>query len=438
MSRDAPGATWLDGVRAGLREEWQLVFGGHTRHARSGVLTVLLAIPLLYPAVVAYLYHAEDARERPALLVDLDGSALSRRLALALEATPELRLTGRPASVDEGVRALRRDEAEVLLVIPEDFTRHVKRGERGQLAVWSTGGNVYTWGIAFPAVAGVVGTLDAELAARTFVQRGLPPAAARLRAAPILTGDRRLFHPTGSYGRYTAAGVLLVVLQQLVVVSLAFSAGVRRERGGVDCSGVALAPSAGGARLLPVTEGVHPFGHLVGMAAAHAPSWLAGLAFVGLGVFPWMGWSGPSVLATAALLGLFALAIVPVSVAVASLVPDRMSAFQLLMFFSAPLFLASGFTWPASQMPGPVRWAMAVFPATPALRALRVVSMKSGELSAVLPELRWLAVQALAYALLAALVVLRPWRRGRVTGPSPRPTAPAAAAIPVPSTEATP
>jgi ABC-2 type transport system permease protein len=342
--------------------------------------------------VVAYLYHAGDARERPALLLDEDGSALSRRLALALEATPELHLVGRPASVDEGVEALRRDEAEVLLVIPADFSRRVKRGERGQLAVWSTGGNVYTWGIAFPAVASVAGTLNAELAARTFMQKGLPPYAARLRAAPIATGDRRLFHPTGAYGQYTAAGVLLIVIQQLIVVSLAFSAGVRRERG------------------LPVSEGAHPFGHLLGMASAHAPSWLAGLAFVGLAVYPWMGWAGPSVLSTTALLFAFALAIVPISVAVASVIPDRLSAFQILMFFSAPLFLASGFTWPASQMPAAVRAVMAIFPATPALRALRVLSMKSGELSAVAPELRWLALQAAAYTALAALFVLRPWR----------------------------
>jgi ABC-2 type transport system permease protein len=133
---------------------------------------------------------------------------------------------------------------------------------------------------------------------------------------------------------------------------------------------------------------------------------------------------------------MFAAAVVPVSVAVASLVPDRMSAFQILMFFSAPLFLASGFTWPASQMPAAVRAVMAVFPATPALRALRVLSMKSGELSAVAPELRWLAVQAVAFTALAAVVVLRPWRRGSAVDPSPR--VPAAPAIPALRTEVTP
>ncbi len=400
-------SSWLRSFRQGLREELRLVFGGRTRRQKSGVLTVLLAIPLLYPAIVAYLYHGEDAWERPALLLDLDRSALSRHLALDLEATPEIRIAGRPADLDGGLSALRRGEAELLLVIPADLSRQVKRGGRAQLAVWSAGGNVYTWSVALPAATTVVGTVNAELAGRRFLASGLPPEAARQRAAPIATGDRRLFHPSGSYGRYLAVGVLLIVIQQMIVVSLAFSAGVRRERG------------------LPVGAAPHPLGYLSGMAAAHSPFWLGGSLFISCVLLPWMGWSGPSVAATAALFVLFTAALAPVAVAVASLVPDRMSAFQILMFFSVPLFVASGFTWPGAQLPRAVEAVTLVFPATPALRALRVLSMKTGDLRAVAPELLWLLGQAAAYAALAAAVVLRPWRRrigdGVPTVPESRP-----------------
>jgi ABC-2 type transport system permease protein len=384
----------------GLREELGLILGGRSRKARSGVLGVLLAIPLVYPALVAWLYHGEEARQRPALLLDLDRSALSRRLALALESTPELRIAGKPSSLGEGEAALQRGEAELLVVVPEDLSRKVKRGERAQLAVWSTGGNVYTWSVAFPAASAVVAAVDADLSARAFARAGLPRAVARQRAAPISVGDRRLFHPAGTYGRYLAVGILLVVIQQAVVLSLAFSAGLRRERG------------------LPVVAGPHPLSYLSGMAAAHAPFWLGGLLFVSCAVLPWMGWAGPSTAATAALFTLFALALTPVAMGVASLVPDRMTAFQAVMFFSAPLFAASGFTWPASQLPRAVELATWAFPATPALRALRVLSMKSGDLRTVAPELSWLAGQALAYAALAAVLVLRPWRRLRREAPA--------------------
>lgn len=100
-----------------------------------------------------------------------------------------------------------------------------------------------------------------------------------------------------------------------------------------------------------------------------------------------------------------------------------MSAFQIVMFFSAPLFVASGFTWPAGQLPmlaEVVTWA---FPATPALRALRVLSMKSGNLRVVAPELLWLAAQAVFYAAAAALLITRPWQRSRRGGAGKGPLA---------------
>lgn len=377
---------WLRTLWSAARDEAALV-----ARERS-ILLVLVAVPLLYPAIVAWLYRAEEARERPALLLDLDGSALSRDLALRIDATPGVAVTGRPATLDEGLAALRAGEAELLLVVPEDLSRRVKRGEPARLAVWSGGANLYVWGVAYPDVVAAVGALDADLLARTLMARGLPPAAAAARSAPIATGDRNLYHPTGGYGRYFALGVMLIVIQQAVVVSMAFSAGVRRERG-------VEAPCR-----WPVAVGL-------GRALAHAPFWLGGVAFILGAVAPAMGWSGASTAALAVpFLGLVAV-LVPVALSIATLVRDRLAAFQLLMFFSAPLFVASGFTWPASQLPASVRAVTALFPATPALRALRVLSMKSSSLADVGPELLWLGAQLAVALAVAAVVVHRAWRR---------------------------
>ena len=379
-------SAWLRTLWAAARDEAALV-----ARERS-ILLVLLAVPLLYPAILGWLYRAEDACDRPALLLDLDGSALSRELALRLDATPGLAITGRPASLGEGQAALRAGQAELLVVVPEDLSRRVKRGEPARLVVWAGGANLYTWSLAYPDVLAAVSSVDARLLARTLMARGLPPAAAAARAAPIAIGERSLFHPTGGYGRYFVLGILLVVVQQAVVVSLAFSAGVRRELG-------LAAPAR-----WPVAVGL-------GRALAHAPFWLGGVAFILGAVVPAMGWSGPGAAAMAVPFLALVAVLVPVALAIASVVRDRLAAFQLLMFFSAPLFVASGFTWPASQLPASVRAVTALFPATPALRALRVLSMKPVGLAAVAPELLWLGLQLAAAAVVAAVVVHRAWRR---------------------------
>jgi ABC-2 type transport system permease protein len=130
-------------------------------------------------------------------------------------------------------------------------------------------------------------------------------------------------------------------------------------------------------------------------------------------VLPALGWAGPGLAGAGVLVAVFLLAMVPVAIAVAGFVRDRVAAFQLLMFLSVPVFVASGFTWPADQLPTHVRAVAALFPATPALRGLRILSMKTADLGAIAPELAWLALQLVAWTLLAAAVVRTPWARRR-------------------------
>jgi ABC-2 type transport system permease protein len=393
--------TWLATLRTSCRGEVRFLLQDRS------VLLLLLALPLLYPAVITFLYRQQQAVERPAAVVDLDNSALSRRLLVSLEATQELRFVARPASVEAGQRLLARREVELVVYVPEELSRDVKRGRMSEVRVFASSANLYTWGQAFPAVYEVVGALNAQLGAATLVRRGLSPRAALLRAGPVRRVEHLLFHPTGGYARFLAVGVLLIVVQQLVVVSLCFSLGLRRERGLWD---------DGAAR---------PWSRILGAALAHLPFWLAAAALIVFGVLPAAGWSGPSRWSSAVLFAAFVAAMAPVAVLSASVMRTRVAALQLPMFFSVPLFMISGFTWPADQMPWAVRAVAALFPSTPALQALRVLSMKSGALSAVAPQLLWLLALALLWTAVGAWVAHCPLLRlhlaARRTAPTPLP-----------------
>jgi ABC-2 type transport system permease protein len=373
------------------REEWRLIF------QERAVLLVLVGVPVLYPMVVAWLYGAQQAVERPAIVVDADNSELSRRLTLELDATQDLAVVARTDSLEDGRVALVRGDAELLVFVPADFSRLVKQGKQASIKVWVDAANMYTYSLSFPAVHAVVGSLNAELAIEALERRGVPSASAPARATPITRDERFLFHPTGSYARFFVVGILLIVLQQLVVLAVAYSAGYRRERGLFD-------------------HDAHPVAYLTGMLGAHVPFHLAGIAVAVLGVMPAFHWSPPSSVAVAVLMLLFMASLLPTGLILSSLVEDRIAAFQLVMFFSAPLFIASGFTWPTTQMPLYLRAVTALFPATPALQALRVLSMKSGSLLDVAHELGWLAAQLAAYSALALYLVPRAaWLQGRAT-----------------------
>ena len=363
----------------------------HRLRRHPSLLLVLLAVPTVYPLLVACLYERNQVVERPAVVVDQDNSALSRRLVVELDATQEIRVVRRLDSLEEGWSQVRRQQADLLIFVPDDFSRRIKRREQSRLQLWVNSGNMLTYGAAYGATMAVVGQLDADLGREVLLRRGVGTVAASDRTAPVARVDRLLFHPTGSYGAFFVPGVLLIVMQQAVLVALAFSAGLQREA--------------------QPEQGRLSFTTLLGKALAQAPFYLGGTSFIAVVVLPHFGWSGPHPHALLALFAGFCLATVPIGMLLASLVRDRFAAFQLLMLASAPIFLMSGFSWPLDQMPPVVRALASALPSTPALLALRIMTMKTIERQVLGPYLIWLAAAGGLWALLSFVVIRRSWVR---------------------------
>lgn len=367
----------------------------HIARNRS-ILLVLLGIPIVYPVLVSWLYARNSAVERPAVLVDHDGSALSRRLALSLDATQDIAIAGRVDDLDRGFEMVRQREAEMLVFIPPDFSSRIKSSRQAQVKVWVNSANILTYGAALGATRATVAVLNEELGRDFFHRQGLTTSLADRRIMPIRTDTRLLFYPTGAYGEFLITGAFLIVFQQLILISLPFSVGLRRE----------LAPVSTGQRF--------PFARLAGRMGAHSLLHLLAIAFMVLVVTPSFGWGITSTASVLSLFLVFGLAMLPLSMIAASLVRDRTTGFQVLMFLSTPVFMMSGFTWPFDQMPRTVQLLASAFPATPALLAMRTLAVKASDLGAVRGEFLWMGAHFVIYTALAVGIVhLLERRRGR-------------------------
>lgn len=369
--------TSLKTLCAAVWREWQAIFRGRM------ALVVLLVVPVLYPAILSLLYMNEQARARPTIIVDHDNSELSRKLTLRLSAAEEIGVVDRTDSLDEAIDRMERQEVEMLVYLPQDLAKKVKRGERVATRVWASANNMYAYGLSFLAFHQVLMRLNDELGQEFFWQKGLTPQAARGRAFPLAWEERMLYHPEQTYGSYLIPGVLLIVVQQIVLMSLSFSVGLQREGRG-----------------RPRRERF-PFTAMLGRAVAHLPFWLCGIAFIVFVIFPLFAWPSASAIGMFAIYAALALAMAPMSMAIASFVPDRFVAFQLLLFFSAPIFIMSGYSWPLWQMPPLVQAVASVFPATPALQAVRIISLKNADLSLTVPYLQIMFVQAMGWLAVA-------------------------------------
>ncbi len=369
--------TFLSALPRAIWREWQAIFRGRM------ALVVLLVVPVLYPAILSLLYMNEQAGARPTIIVDHDNSELSRKLALRLSAAEEIGVVERSDSLDQAIDRMERQEVEMLVYLPQGLSRKVKRGERAATRVWASANNMYAYGLSFLAFHQVLMRLNDELGQEFFWQKGLTPQAARGRAFPLAWEERMLYHPEQTYGGYLVPGVLLIVVQQIVLMSLSLSVGLQREGRG-----------------RPRRERF-PMTAMLGRALAHLPFWLCGIAFIAFAIFPFFAWPSASAIGMFAVYAALALAMVPMSMAIASFVPDRFVAFQLLLFFSAPIFIMSGYSWPLWQMPPIVQAVASIFPATPALQAVRILSFKNADLALALPYFQIMLVQALGWLAVA-------------------------------------
>ncbi len=361
--------------------EWDFLIG-----KGKPVLVILLIVPVFYSLVISYLYHRNQPVERPALLIDMDNSALSRRLTSYIDATQEIAITARPEDVTEGLELIKRGRAELMIYIPADFSQNIKKGKQGTVKAWITNANMLTYGIAFPAIYTAAGALGAEIGTQHLLEKKVPHHFAQNRTKTILLDDHILYAPGLLYASFLITGIFIIIMQQVILIGLSFSAGLKTELG-----------------IARHTKN-YPFTRLEGSFIAQTVFYLLGTAFIVNIIFPLFGWPIQSTALMALLFFLFTVSLAPAAIAVARFMPDRAAAFQILMFVSTPLYLISGFTWPLEQMPFIMRAVAAIFPATPALQAMRIISLREPSITALMPHFMHLTILFFAYSILTLLL----------------------------------
>ena len=358
------------------------------------LLTMLFALPLVYPLTVAFLYSENAASERPAIVVDNDNSALSRKFTLWIDATQDVRIVDRLNTVEEGWARIRRHEAEVLIFLPPDFSSRIKRGEQATYKVWVNSANIYTLGTALPGLYRAAGTLSAVISANYLMKKGISPGVVASKAVPIATDNRNLFVPFGGYGEFFAPGIIMTVIQQMMLICFGFSVGYQKQAGTFR------------------TDTPFLFSRMAGKLLVQAPFFVSAAAFVVYVLMPRFGWSATNQSMCMALFVAMIIALAPFAMLLAAMIRDHIAALEFLMFLSAPLFLMSGFTWPFEQMPLYIQNIASVFPLTPALQALRIVLTKSYRLAELYPYFVWLAELFVAYSAICIVVLFFVSHRG--------------------------
>jgi ABC-2 type transport system permease protein len=342
-------------------------------------------------ALIALIFGDGIPARLPIVVVDADGSALSRHLIRSLDAAQSLAVSDLAPDRDEAIAAIRRGTAYAAVVIPRDFERDLSTGRHATVIAYTNAQMATAGGSVTRALRMTLATLSAGITVRQAQMKGMIPRQALAAAVPIRAGLVTLFNPRVDYGQFLGATLWPALLTIFAMAAGAMTVG-RELRNRTADTLLQIDPErvlAAIAGKLAVT--IVPLAILAAAAALAFGSRIFSAVPVGTNVLV----AGASVLLT--------IVAVLCGAALVALCANLRLALSLVGVVASPAFAYAGITFPAMAMPDAARIWRALLPPTH-LMTLQIEQWAMGmPLAASLPQLAALG----GFGVLATLALLR-------------------------------
>lgn len=369
-----------------LARLWAVLVKEFIQMRRDKVTFVMMiGLPILQLVIFGFAINA-DPHHLPTLVEMADSGPVSRAIVEGMRTSGYFEMRGVVIGPPAGDAALRRGEANFVVVIPQGFGRDVVRGLRPSVLVSADASDPSASGAAVAALAGIV-----ERALADTMTGALAPVtgATAAGAAPVQIVVHKQFNPEGRTATNIVPGLLAVIMSMTMVMITAVAIVRESEKGTME---TLLATPV---QPIEVMLGkIAPY-VLVGyvqtavfLVAARA---VFGVPFLGDPLAFFLGFN------------LYIVANLALGFLISTLARSQMQAMQLSFFTLLPSILLSGFMFPFAGMPP---WAQAVgtaIPATHFLRLTRKVMLKGAALADVWPDMLGIGVIMMVFVGVALL-----------------------------------
>lgn len=376
---------WLLDAAYVWRQEMKQVFRD------EGVLIFFIIVPLLYPLLYSWVYNNETVREVPVVVIDQSHTALSRQFIRMCDASPDVHVAYYAEGLDDAQSLVSRQVVKGIYLIPKDFAAHINRMEQATVSVYCDMALMLTYKAVFQTAMAVSQQMGAAI--QTRLSGNFTHREDVITAQPLAYEDVALFNPQGGYGSSVLPAVLILILQQTLVLGIGLAAGTARERNRYG-------------DLVPIHKCYSSVGRIVlGKGLCYLMVYAVMGAYLTAAVprlfhFPQLASGGDLLL----MMIPYVLACVFFGMTVSCLVRYRENVMLLMVFVSLPLLFLTGVSWPQSNIPAAWQGVSWLFPSTFGARAYIRLNSMGATLNDVLPELRYLWIQAAAYFGAACLV----------------------------------
>jgi ABC-2 type transport system permease protein len=348
-------------------------------------LVILFGASIFYALFYPTPYMKQVLRDLPIIVVDRDHTALSRQIIRWLDASEAAQVTGRSNDLAAAQDSLSAGVAGAVLLIPQDFERHVLRREPAYVEAYADASYFLVYSTALRAINGVVGTVSAGVSVRRLQAGGLTEQAALGRARPVTFVAWPLFNALAGYGSFVVPAVFILILQQTILIGIAALRVAEREAGSSrEPIWAVLGGKTAATALIYVGHGLFMFGVVFSLYGfPMRASWLDVIVFL----LPYF--------AAVTLLGLV----------VAELFERPESSTVALAAMSLPAIFMSGISFPVEVQAGWVRAVSVVLPSTFGIRGFLQLAEMGSRFDQTLTAWGALWVQVVVYWTLAWLVL---------------------------------
>ncbi len=314
--------------------------------------------PLFYGILFAYLYINKRATDIDVGVVNMDNSAMSRKLVRSLDASPELEVSKMYASSSEAYMGIFHNNLGAFYYIPKNFSADLKKGQSTTVFNAANSSSFLISSSALKKFTAISSSFPKKQFTKLLVDKGYSYKAAESAFTPLSVDARYLFNTEMNYSDFLLPCLLLAVLQQIILVAV--------------CTTMSMEKSKKTEEELYKTAGGNFYAMFFGKTI---PYIILGIILNAFNTFVLLATNSIYVHSLAGVLLLttaFVIAITFFAMLISALFRSPEIAMAVLMFYALPTVMLSGFAWPHHALPWILKFFSFFFPSTYALTHIRL------------------------------------------------------------------
>ena len=352
-----------------LRKEFRQIFRDKT------ILAMMFAVPVIQLIIFPLAANFEVKNVNVAF-VDYDRSTFSQRLLNKIASSGYFRIVGNTISYQDAVRLIEKNEADIILEIPNGFERNLVREGRQEVNMAMDAINGTKSSIGGGYLMAVLTDFNRSLEVNVKnVKSGPSPPAAGIDITYSIW-----FNPLAEYKFYMVPGILVLLLTMIGGFITALNIVREKEIGTIEQINVT-----------PIKKWEFILGKLI-------PFWIVGMIVFTVGLIVMYLVYGIFPVGSLATLYLFAavylVALLGFGLLISTFSNSQLQAMFVAFFFIMIFILMSGFFTSIESMPPWARQMSNLTPVTHFIAVVRLIVLKGSSLSQVKTELLYLGIFA--------------------------------------------